>query len=112
MFAEVARAVPGQQADAHPAGVVGRQRAHHDGHLRVARLVQRVRDQVHAALRPEVSSFWMNQSGSHSDGLKSAFFCDCLQRSVAGTSHLIQKRNTKENSFNSVNFELSGQINT
>ena len=53
-FADEAHSVPRQQADSNPARVARRQRAHRHRHLLVARLLQRVRDQVHAALRTKV----------------------------------------------------------
>ena len=46
--------VPRQQADAHPAREPGRERAHHDDRVLLARLVQRDGDERHAPLRPEV----------------------------------------------------------
>ena len=52
---EIPRAVPRQQADAHPAGELGRQRPHHHGHLLLPGLLQRVGDQVHPHVRTEVS---------------------------------------------------------
>ena len=53
-FSEIAHPVPGLEAYADPAGVPGRERPHHHHHLLLPRLLQRVRDQVHARLRTQV----------------------------------------------------------
>ena len=54
-FSEIPRAVPRQQADAHPAGEFGRQRPHHHGHLLLPCLLQWVRNQIHSHVWTEVS---------------------------------------------------------
>lgn len=52
---EEPRPVQRQQADPYPPGEFGRERADNRRHLLLPRLIQRVRDQVHASVWPAVS---------------------------------------------------------
>lgn len=52
--AEGVRAVPGQQNDAHPAGLAGGELPHHHVHLLLPLQLQRRRDQIHAYVRAAV----------------------------------------------------------
>ena len=52
---EEPRPVQRQQADPYPPRESGRERADHRRHLLLPRLIQRVRDQVHASVWPAVS---------------------------------------------------------